>query len=229
MHQGNAAVVWSDDFNDGNYVGWTVDLGNYMVVDNYLKGQSTTNAIYHPSTIITGTWSFDVYFPGYLGGASIVFFMANQTARGFPDFSYQIKVSRGAIELKKNSGWIRHALDNYYPTSAVKGWQHIDVTRDSNGAFCVYVNGSLKLQAVDTEMNFSSYFLFYCEEDEGIDNIRVSNTIDVSPTDDTNETTPPPGIPGFPWIGIALGIIIAMSILLIKRRRLNQTLVLTVI
>ena len=68
-------VVWSDDFNDGNYDGWTicenVALGEiwpyaglngsqWTVTNNYLQlDQEEKGVISYPSTIAYGTWSFD--------------------------------------------------------------------------------------------------------------------------------------------------------------------------
>jgi hypothetical protein len=71
------AVVWSDDFNDGNYDGWTIcdnstlddgDWGwsgsNWTAADGYLQieagyGDAGWGIISHPSNVAYGTWSFD--------------------------------------------------------------------------------------------------------------------------------------------------------------------------
>ena len=55
-----AEVVWSDDFNDGDYDGWGIQRGNWSADNNYLR-ISNEGDIYHPSAVSKGTWSFDVY------------------------------------------------------------------------------------------------------------------------------------------------------------------------
>jgi len=71
----SADVVWEDNFNDGNYDGWTicenpnvVSGSNWSVANNYLQLDQTTwsdfweinwGLISHPSTVAYGTWSFD--------------------------------------------------------------------------------------------------------------------------------------------------------------------------
>ncbi|MFX1606530.1 MAG: hypothetical protein ACFFDD_11565 [Promethearchaeota archaeon] len=68
-------LVWSDDFNDGNYDGWTIcenpniiSGSNWSVANNDLQLDQTTwcdfweinwGLISYPSDIAYGTWSFD--------------------------------------------------------------------------------------------------------------------------------------------------------------------------
>ncbi|MHA1958364.1 MAG: hypothetical protein ACW968_15735, partial [Candidatus Thorarchaeota archaeon] len=63
-----ADIVWSDDFNDGNYDGWTIcenpglnyNSSNWSAANNYLQlDQEDWGTITHPSNIAYGTWSFD--------------------------------------------------------------------------------------------------------------------------------------------------------------------------
>ncbi|MFW9886606.1 MAG: hypothetical protein ACFFER_00380 [Candidatus Thorarchaeota archaeon] len=71
------AVVWSDDFNDGNYDGWTIcdnsthfdgDWGfggsNWTAANGWLQVESGFEEkgwaiISHPSNVVYGKWSFD--------------------------------------------------------------------------------------------------------------------------------------------------------------------------
>ncbi len=71
------AVVWSDDFNDLNYDGWTIcdnstlhdgnygwSGSNWTAADGYLQvesgfGEAGWGIISHPSNVVYGKWSFD--------------------------------------------------------------------------------------------------------------------------------------------------------------------------
>ena len=55
-----AEVVWSDDFDDGDYDGWEVKRGNWSADNGFLRVLKDGD-IYRPSTTSVGTWSFDVY------------------------------------------------------------------------------------------------------------------------------------------------------------------------
>ena len=63
--QSAAAVVWSDNFDDGNYDGWTVEDGDYSVTDGALRSEATgdlNNIIWYPSTTAVGTWNFSFMY-----------------------------------------------------------------------------------------------------------------------------------------------------------------------
>ncbi len=64
-----AEVVWSDNFDDGNYGGWYVANGTFSAVDHTLKPVLGDNyyEIGHTSTINNGTWSFDVLVGAGIG------------------------------------------------------------------------------------------------------------------------------------------------------------------
>ena len=54
---------WSDNFDDGNYDGWTVIQGGFGVTDGVLVGTANgpgdaSCSIYHESNVSMGTWSF---------------------------------------------------------------------------------------------------------------------------------------------------------------------------
>ena len=36
----NADIVWSDDFDDGDFDGWTVGLGEWAVINGTIQGQT---------------------------------------------------------------------------------------------------------------------------------------------------------------------------------------------
>ncbi|MFW9847197.1 MAG: hypothetical protein ACFFD6_10640, partial [Candidatus Thorarchaeota archaeon] len=62
----SAAIVWSDNFNDGNYNDWTVDGGGFTAANGYLEctesGTGQSSRIHYNSTVNFGSWSFDFFY-----------------------------------------------------------------------------------------------------------------------------------------------------------------------
>jgi hypothetical protein len=81
------------------------------------------------------------------------------------------------VELTATSStsWDATRLD--YEIMDPTGWHHVDVTRDARGYFCVYLNNTLILEAVDTTVTTTSLFAFAYAG--AFDNVVVSNTIDI--------------------------------------------------
>ncbi|MFX0208658.1 MAG: hypothetical protein ACFFDT_21940, partial [Candidatus Hodarchaeota archaeon] len=62
----------------------------------------------------------------------------------------------------------------------VSGWNHIDVTRDSNGQFYVFHDGTLVIEVIDNTYTTSNSFEFLAETwGHAIDNITVDDEISV--------------------------------------------------
>ena len=55
------SIVWSDDFEDGNLDGWEIFYAGNFWVDNGVLSSKTEGDLYHLSTVLSGTWSFDLY------------------------------------------------------------------------------------------------------------------------------------------------------------------------
>jgi hypothetical protein len=90
--------------------------------------------------------------------------------------------------------------------SRPRTWYHVDVIRDDEGRIRVYVDGVMKINEVDSTHS-ESYFLGVMLEhswrgDAVIDNIVVSDTIDIEPPPKKESK----GIPGFPLESIILGL-----------------------
>ncbi|MFW9839077.1 MAG: hypothetical protein ACFFE7_16295, partial [Candidatus Thorarchaeota archaeon] len=74
----NAAVIWQDNFDDGNLDGWTIfgypsmtdptkTEGNFSASDFMLKVlDDDINCARNDSTVTEGTWSFDMFVPNGL-------------------------------------------------------------------------------------------------------------------------------------------------------------------
>jgi hypothetical protein len=252
----NAAVIWEDDFDDGNFDGWTIcnntavnPASNWSAVNNYLRiEQKDSGTISYPSNVAYGTWSFD--------------FKANETevtiGRGFAiafisndinnltevvltdDWSCYwvdfraVDTSEGVKFALRCSKWhdgvhsaIDAEYDEYFPFS---GWHHINVSRNTTGYFSVYLNGSLVLQGVDTELSTSELFAVSLGDWNMIDNVVIDDepiplpdqTTPTSPTTTTPTTTtpPPPPLP-VELILIAGGAAVVVIVLVIAflRRR----------
>jgi len=106
-------------------------------------------------------------------------------------------------------------LGEYIFSSNIPGWQHLDVTRNSKGRICIYHNETLILDLVDQAPLTSSEFFIYLPDGEAaIDNVVVSNTVDIEP---------PPSIPFYlqTWFLATAGAVAAAIIvaLLMLRKR----------
>lgn len=236
-----ATTVWSDNFNDGNYNDWTVHRGGYSAAS--LRLVHTTGlqvGISHPSTVAVGTWRFDMHVdtgPGQYGDFAVSF-MAGEIQPGsaeyppFPAEGYCVSVHLGKIavgiwsmyEYSILPGGTGPSLDETSP-GQINVTMHIDITRTSAGDINVWMDNTHVIQCRSTAVTTSSHFAvgerYY--QLAWIDNIVVSNTVDLEPpTTPTTPTTPtdaPPPIPGFTVPAITVGLLVALATAIIYRRR----------
>lgn len=132
-----AAEVWSDDFDDENYDGWTVTEGEFTCADGYLEvtehdvGWNAWSGIYHNSTVTSGTWSFD-YFR--VTGRLSVNLMTDKhkLTLGYNLFIY-LRVTHIEI-VRYTQGDEGHGatLASLEILEAYECWTHIDVTIDES-------------------------------------------------------------------------------------------------
>ncbi|MFW9964811.1 MAG: OmpL47-type beta-barrel domain-containing protein [Candidatus Sifarchaeia archaeon] len=186
------AEGWSDDFNDGNFDGWSVTRGGYSAANYYLEGMTSTwNYIEHASTAVVGSWSFDYNFYGgpdgiWQGpdGDLGIWFIANDhwhsgdTTQLQSGYFIYFHPHVNAIELwmdPGDEGYNRVLLGSWSPPNFVKSW-HVDITRDSNGVFNVYLDGVNRIQATDTTFYTSSFFGFLGYNLQEMDNVVVQDT-----------------------------------------------------
>ena len=220
--QARAAEVWSDDFNDTNYNGWVVETGAFTAADSTLRCTSVTlSAIHHSSAVATGTWSFDFVFSDSVH-VSAVYFAVGAINDIMGDQGYQVTIHNYGVTLYEVTDAATHILDSYTASTTIQGRQSIDITRDTGGLFRVYVNDTLVMEATNTVHTTVNYFLLHMFEDDSVDNIVVSNTVDVTPSTDTGTgtgTEPPPGIPGFPISAIIVGLVLSLLLVMVIRQR----------
>jgi len=207
-----AEVVWSDNFDDGNYDGWYVTNGIFTAEDHTLKPVLGNNDywISHMSTVDNGTWSFDA-----LVGEGIVVWTTWDSNIKNGLFVAIFPSSDGThLRLFSFDNGNQSMIGEYVLSSGASSWQHIDVTRDVDGRTCVYLNRTLYIDVVDHVVRKSQLFWYEPYERASIDNIVVSNTVDIEP--------PPQSFYTQPWFLATIGVVIVVAIVLVgllKRRK----------
>jgi hypothetical protein len=243
-----SAEVWSDDFDDGNYDGWTIcenpDLfiadSNWSAADYCLEiVQEDWGIISYPSSVAYGTWSFDFKAneSQVTSGAQaeIVFISSNLDGNEPEDwYGYWVHFAfvsaeedyEFALSLRKGD-WSGDTTTVCWNSTSVPvaGWHHIDVTRNTTGSFSVFHNGSLSMQGEDTEYDSSELFALQFEQGQMIDNIVIDDEITVTPpttTPTTPPTSPTTTPPPFDWLPIGIGVsavvIVLVLVIILKRR-----------
>ncbi|MFX0051531.1 MAG: hypothetical protein ACFE8U_09600 [Candidatus Hermodarchaeota archaeon] len=191
-----SGIVWTEDFDDGTYAPeWTVMEGDYSASEYFLQAGNDKLQYYtinRTSTITSGTWSFDVFFDGYVSmGNYLRVYPISSGSISLPQSGLYLPIENGygftqwydGFELNKwNDGeYISFCYDNSFDFENTFNWHHIDITRDSSGKFNVFVNGTLLLQAIDSTHQSSENFIFNSKWNHAIDNITVDDTINVHP------------------------------------------------
>jgi hypothetical protein len=217
-----ATVVWSDTFDDGNYDGWTVTYGSFSCAENSLISNQYSSAINRPSTVMVGTWSFDLLLvDSGSSGIHVCFYCESFVF--YPITGYDLKVSRYGFELMYWLDYYDDSIGEYFPSIVMDGWQHVDITRDDTGLIRVYINDSLQIETVDNRIPSSNYFHLVSGSGEGLDNIVVSDSVDITPTPGTN-----PGEffiligPYLPLVVLGVALLIALGVGVLLRRRYSQ-------
>ena len=216
-----AATVWSDNFDDGNYNGWEVANGGPFSAEDHALGSLSDeagiygNMIVHGSGVTTGTWSFDVQ----VGSLTIVFLMYTVIYQQDTSFSAGLTLywsGRNIQFYSDSDSNNRHEVGNFLIADSPSGWQHFDVTRSSNRRTCVYLNGTLIIDAVDIiTIPPSEVFAYTPYGGAVIDNIIVSNTVDIKP---------PPQVPFYmqTWFLATVGavlVVIVAAVFLLRRKK----------
>jgi hypothetical protein len=254
----SASLVWSDDFNDGNYDGWTIkgiyapidedwiDTSGSAAIDNgelrFTGPQIFRNFSYavHESSVAYGNWSIDVNvrpiynssnhthinfidprpvedvpnFDGTFSGYDILIYSAPWTIEP-PDWMQPVDNTAPSFLLMKRPGSI---IMGVYSVDEINGTYHIEITRDETGRFKVYINDTLRIEAVDNRWDTCQSFYVQSDGSISFDNVIVRD--DVIPPDEPTTTgtptTPSDGTPGellVILVGAPVGIIVALVII----------------
>jgi hypothetical protein len=177
--------------------------GNYSAEDGTLlslgpRVPGLAGVASHPSTVAYGTWSFDIHITDETEEHFYIYFATDEWG-DYPLHinSYDIAIvlqpgqawsweleedaQSGFVLVKRNGaategGW--QGLGSYSLYEELSGVYHIDITRDHNGNFKVYIDGDLVIEAKDNEHTTSTWFRFTGEPGPAIDNVVVKDTID---------------------------------------------------
>lgn len=169
------SIVWSDDFEDGNLDGWDIFYQGNFVAENGALSSKGEGDIYHLSTVLSGTWSFDLYLISDYGLTHEVQFTEGGT-------NYQMI---SVQNLPNTQIWISTQID---PEDArattidlgeiLTGWHHFDITRESSGLIKVYLDGQYLLEhSDDRPFNVESLTIYYCCSGPVLDNMVVQDQI----------------------------------------------------
>ncbi|MFX1538945.1 MAG: hypothetical protein ACFFDI_32580 [Promethearchaeota archaeon] len=195
-----ATIIWEEDF-ESDLDNWKIfgvenfDIprpGNFSIIDGTLRitGNTTIDSIIeHPSTQATGTWSFDVdvthsprnhFYIAFFGGKFGDFTGKVDFAKACP-FEYGVIPVPGSFgswyqefvfyKRVKGSLYIEE-LGSFSPPQ-ILGWHHFDITRNIEGEFNIFINGSHCKLFQDTTYNTTEVFKFYGSPGPGLDNIVV--------------------------------------------------------
>jgi hypothetical protein len=240
----NATEGWSDNFNDGDFDGWTIcenpvisSGSNWNATSNCLKLDQYPHGglITHPSTVAYGTWSFDFKADETQVRtdtmAAIDFISSNvHDVDDYGDLSaYWVQFIAGAddnfgISLRKQHGGVLTVIDSNETRVPAADWHHIHVTRTEAGLFSVYHNGSLIMQEADTEIDTSELFAFFPGQYCGfavLDNVAVHDDVlpPPPPTTTTTSTTTTSVLSDWLPIGIGVSAVVIIAVVVIVRKR----------
>jgi hypothetical protein len=230
--------AWSDDFDDGNIDGWSVQglntssdpwsahSGNITAEDNTMRiyGEEWSEA-YRTSNIAYGSWAFDVYCVDTPNERSYIAFVSGSPVLvpedlDFP-FEYGIITVVGHYE-SYNSAFLLYrrpsdspylSVIGSYDVEEVSGWWHINITRDLDGNFEVSFNGTLGITVEDSVHTTCDLFTFTAEAGYALDNIVVV------PSEPTTTDPSTPIDPTLLIAGAGVVVVIVVAAVVCMRRR----------
>ncbi|MFW9806757.1 MAG: hypothetical protein ACFFFK_08520 [Candidatus Thorarchaeota archaeon] len=231
-----ATVVWSDNFDDGNYDGWTIlgynsttlepIAGNFSAASGMLTSlDDDVNIARYTSTMTVGTWSFDLFVPDDDNnvGSIDVMFTSNGT-RPFPHYSsltvsFEAWYDQNRFDLWELRGNNQGILLDHFVPAGIEGWWNVIVTRSNVGHYKVYINGTLRMDVVNNDVTGSDYLEFFCWNVTGaaIDNIVVYD--EIWPTTTPTTTAPPPDARILLMIvGVGVAVLVIIAIVCLRRK-----------
>lgn len=229
--RGSASFVWEerfnvdsiDDLNDWEFYGavyYGVTYGdsfepNFTIAEGalvppYAPNWSNVTWAFHDSTVTTGTWSFDLFFPSEQTYGFVIMFMLSGDYSVTPGMTedehlskmtgYGLRFDTSRIKLISYMACPDDELDfsDEYPTdSPLSGSQHFNITRDTTGQFYVYHNQDYDNPIIEYQNTFASssekFGLCFWAGSPSLDNITVNNEVTIEPP----SSTTPSGTPGF--------------------------------
>ena len=175
------SIVWSDDFDGKALDGWEplFQNGRFFIDDGVLTA-TRAGDVYHSSTVLYGTWRFDLYLDDNTG--------TTHEFR-FTEGTYNFQ----NLEIKQSQNtqvWITTQKDGSEPISSfldlgqkLSGWHHFDITKIESGLIKVYLDGEYLFEHFD-ERSFDAegLVIMYCCSGPVLDNLEVRDQIiDIKP------------------------------------------------
>lgn len=192
----------SDSYYEVDH-GFTIENGELITEDIYVLWPATGHGIFtqirraiHNSSVVYGTWSFDwrVSRSQHTFDSVEIMFTDlrhnyNLTGEftGVDMIGYTLildTVTNNEMCIEKFGGTRNFILARHPFATTPSGLHHIDITRDLTGEFHVYFDSVLVLTVTDNEITTSEKFIFASfQGNSSIDNIAISNSVDIVPTD----------------------------------------------
>ncbi|MFX1579108.1 MAG: hypothetical protein ACFFBJ_05630 [Promethearchaeota archaeon] len=200
-----ATEVWSCNFDDGNISDWGIYAiagefpydnppGNFTVEDGALRvngtagGMSIANV---SSSIAYGTWVFDVdVVDTYDDEIVIPFLMLHWSLTHWGIDCYFLLIVTGEYSgiyqprLKPGKTYATNtprgrAVQWFeeYEYDDILGWKHFIITREDDGQFYIYMNGTLACGFKDNQHQTCKEFVFASGPGPAIDNIKVYDEV----------------------------------------------------
>lgn len=215
----SAAEVWSDDFEDPGYSGWTVLNGTFSNEDQSLHATGSDplecHNIQHTSSIAFGSWSFDVYYNSSISKTNWLAFSFIADELVGPPTGYTGRmVPRNGYSLELEFYMYLYRWTDGEPFSVediaiftFSGWNKITITRDETGLFEFYINETLQFDTEDTTHTTGEVFCWSTVPGHVIDNVMVS------------EPEPTTFAIDLLLIGVGVTIIVGVLVIIIYVRR----------
>jgi hypothetical protein len=228
-------VVWSDNFDDGNYDDWTVIDGEFNATGGSLEATDVSGAsgakITHNSSVNIGTWSFDIINPScqlavnFLDGSTrtdeVIFFIH---IHPYPEIT-TIKLMRITMTVEPYTTQL-----GQYNVSEPVSRLNFNVTFDIGWRFNVFINGTHRMSRITESISGTwEQFSFWSDEvGPALDSVAVSNSIDLqgnvsttptSPTTPTVTSTPLPIAPQLLLVAGGLVVVTIIAIVFWKLKR----------
>lgn len=176
---GGIGTLLQDDFNDGNYNGWTVHSGTWAVENGELHQNSANNGseISHPVSIGPNKsveWQFDIMQEEEFFGKNVYLYHSNSSPGGSPTDQARVFHANG------------NSSPQYYISLGVNGteiartnagsqntFRNVRVTHDGSGNWELYVDGSFIGSGSETISTNSQLFYLRYDQQGRFDNLTI--------------------------------------------------------
>jgi hypothetical protein len=169
-------VIWSENFEDENLEGWATwwQEGEFYV-DKGVLASTVGGDLMHESSVLFGTWSFDLLLDENTGTTHEFRF-----TEGIYNFqSMEVK------QFQNTQIWITTQKDGAMPIQTywdlaekITGWHHFDIKKDQSGLIKVYMDEQLLFGHYDERtFDAGSLVIMYCCSGPVLDNLVVQDQV----------------------------------------------------